>query len=61
MELMVVANVMAPDWLSPERELLITAAGDLIGCSPEMRAIAVIAQYAANGPALDVTVHASLP
>jgi len=47
--------------LLPEHEFLVTAFGYLVGRPPEMRAVAVVAQYSAHGPAFDVAVHASLP
>src|SRR5215468_2853282 len=44
-----------------EREFLVTAFGDLIGRSPEMRAVAIVAQNPAHGPTCDVAVDAVLP
>src|SRR6266700_2481275 len=44
-----------------EREFLVTAFGDLVGRPPEMRAVAVVAQNPAHGPALDVAIDAVLP
>ena len=44
-----------------EDEFLVAAFGDFVGRPPEMHAVAVIAQDAAHGPALDVAVHAGLP
>src|SRR5215469_3954735 len=44
-----------------EREFLVTAFGDLVGRSPEMRAVAIVAQNPAHGPTLDVAIDAVLP
>src|SRR5215468_10706817 len=44
-----------------EREFLVTAFGDLIGRSPEMRAVAIVAQNPAHGPTCDVAIDAVLP
>src|SRR3954471_24152922 len=48
-------------WSLTEREFPITAFGDLVGRPPEMRAVAIVAQNPAHGPALDVAIDAVLP
>src|SRR5436305_12330844 len=49
------------DKLLSEREFQVTAFGYLICRPPEMRAIAIVAQNPAHGPALDVAIDAVLP
>jgi hypothetical protein len=44
-----------------EREFLVTASGDLVGRPPEMRAVAIVAENPAHGPARDVAIDAVLP
>src|SRR5438552_14742754 len=44
-----------------EREFLVAAVGDLVGRPPEMRAVAIVAQNPAHGPAVDVAIDAVLP
>ena len=44
-----------------EREFLVTAFGDLIGCPPEMRAVAIVAQNPSHGPTCDIAINAVLP
>ena len=43
------------------REFPVTAFGDFVGRPPEMRAVAIVAQNPAHGPACDVAIDAVLP
>src|SRR5437763_694106 len=61
MDVVSLAWSRAVSWALSERKFLVTAFGDLIGRPPEMRAIAIVAQNAAHGPALDVAIDAVLP
>jgi hypothetical protein len=43
------------------REFPVATFGDLIRCPPEMRAVTIVTQNPAHGPALDVAIDAVLP